>query len=235
MNDLILFGGQSNMRGTPGYQLYKNLVTQASNMFFGMVPHFAVEYHRLTGRTVDTVNARVGGTAQTREAELARPPSAQNGCWDREGTLWQASVDMVAPVLPGHTLRAIVWCQGEADAEAINDARTTQEHYLAGLTDMIARYREHFGMPDLPFLIVRSAYTLPPGDTIGFQQVRAAQDAAAEQIPGVHLAFAGAVTFPERGMMVDQVHWDTPALIETGKAVAAYAAALFPGELARVA
>lgn len=221
MRDGFLIGGQSNARGRVGLSTFERSQLDVAAAFYSAWPTFAAEYHRLTGREVDLVNSRVGGSAQTREAELAKTPETQKGCWDREGTLWQASVDMVEQLIPEHDLRGILWCQGETDAAAITHQNSSLLSYQTGLLDMIGRYREHFGRPDLPVFIIRSAYELPE-DSFGYRQVRTGQERATWLAENVHIAYWKAISFPERGLMVDHVHWNQDALIDVGRHTARY-------------
>ena len=63
------------------------------------------------------------------------------------------------------------------------------------------------------------------GDTPGFAAVRAVQDSLP---PPAVMAYTGADTFPERGLMEDDLHWAQGGLNEAGEAAAVVAAAWVP-------
>src|SRR5688572_625124 len=90
------------------------------------------------GESVTLVNAAVGGTAllPVREANWTDTGS---------GSLYQAAIDAAAD--SGAPIDAIVWVQGEEDA----NAGVTADDYSEGLADLVARLRADLG--DVPFLI----------------------------------------------------------------------------------
>ncbi len=120
-----------------------------------------------------------------------------------------AALDQARPALGGEVrLRAVVWHQGESDAELPAGA------YHALLTAFIARVREDLGEAHLPF-VVGEVFDNGKRDA-----VRAAQRAVASEIPGVVFVPAtGTVTW-DKG-----THFDAASQLEMGRR---YAAALAP-------
>jgi hypothetical protein len=213
--DVFLVAGQSNARGPLGLSTYPTL--KASIGTFSAWPSFAVEYHRLTGRDVSIVNARVGGSSQTWQSDRGRG----NGSWDSRGTLWAQSVAMLDSftAVPA----GIIWVQGEADAGAIYRGTLTRSQYERALQAMILRYREKYG--PVPFYIVRTG-RLDARDTDGHKAVRRAQERVALNDPLTWVVYERAVTFADRGLMADNVHWATPGLQEVGRVSARFIAAI---------
>jgi hypothetical protein len=96
------------------------------------------------------------------------------GNWTATGahSLYHAAIDAVAD--SGAPIDAIVWIQGEDDA----NAGVTANAYSDGLADLIARLRADLG--DVPVLIQRLLIPLPGMDAINQGQTDyAAGDAAA--------------------------------------------------------
>jgi hypothetical protein len=92
------------------------------------------------GEAVTLVNAAVGGTALL-------PIKQANWTDTGSGSLYQAAIDAAAA--SGAPIDAIVWVQGEEDA----NAGVTAGDYSDGLADLVARLRADLG--DVPFLIQR--------------------------------------------------------------------------------
>jgi hypothetical protein len=214
--DLFFVSGQSNARGALGYSDPARLRADVGT--FSSIPTFAVEYERLTGVPAAVYNARVGGASQTWQSDVGR----SNGSWDHKGTLWQegvASLDSLMATHPDHSLRGVIWIQCEADAGAIDRGTVTRSQYERALTGMIARYRAKYGA--IPFYIVRCG-ALANRDSDGYRQARAAQTRIANRDPLTHIAYAGTVNFPTRGLMFDNVHWSQAGQELVGRSVARY-------------
>jgi hypothetical protein len=215
MADVFLVAGQSNARGPLGLSTYDTL--SASIGTFSAWPSFAVEYHRLTGRDVSIVNARVGGSSQTWQSDRGRGM----GSWDSRGSLWAQSVAMLDSFTAYPS--GIIWVQGEADAGAIFRGTLTRSQYERALQAMILRYREKYG--PVPFYIVRTGRP-DSRDTDGHLAVRRSQERVALRDPLTWVVYERAVSFPDRGLMADNVHWSTRALQEVGRAAARFVAAI---------
>jgi hypothetical protein len=217
--DLFFVSGQSNARGPFGYSDPASL--RADIGTFSAFPTFAIEYERLTGVPVAVYNARVGGASQTWQSDVGR----NNGSWDHKGTLWQqgvTSLDSLMAAHPDHTLRGVIWVQCEADAGAIERGTVTRGQYERALSGMIARYRAKYGA--IPFYIVRCG-AHARRDSDGYRQARLAQTRIADNDPLTHIAYAGTVNFPAKGLMYDHVHWSQAGQEIVGRAVARYIAA----------
>jgi Ca2+-binding RTX toxin-like protein len=112
--------------------------------WFGQNPLGAESFRSLLsaslGEPVTLVNAAVGGTALL-------PIKDANWTDTGSGSLYQAAIDAAAD--SGAPIDAIVWVQGEEDA----NAGVSADDYSDGLADLIARLRADLG--DVPVLIQR--------------------------------------------------------------------------------
>jgi Ca2+-binding RTX toxin-like protein len=106
--------------------------------------------------SVTLVNAAVGGTALL---------PIKDGNWTDTGpgSLYQAAIDAAAD--SGAPIDAIVWVQGEEDA----NAGVTADEYSDGLADLIARLRADLG--DVPVLIQRLLIEQQGMDAINQAQI----------------------------------------------------------------
>ena len=107
------------------------------------------------GEPVTLVNAAVGGTALL-------PVHSQNWTATGPSSLYQKAIDAAED--SGAPIDAIVWIQGEDDAEA----RVTAAAYSDGLADLIGRLRADLG--DVPVLIQRLVIRQPGTDAINAGQ-----------------------------------------------------------------
>jgi Ca2+-binding RTX toxin-like protein len=112
--------------------------------WFGQFPLGAATFKSLLadslGERVTLVDAAVGATALL-------PVHARNWTRTGAGSLYQAAIDAAED--SGAPIDAIVWIQGEDDA----NARVTAAAYSDGLEDLIGRLRADLG--DVPVLIQR--------------------------------------------------------------------------------
>ncbi|WP_432799909.1 sialate O-acetylesterase [Poriferisphaera sp. WC338] len=115
----------------------------------------------------------------------------------------------------GHavTLGGMFWVQGEADANA-----NAGQQYEPNLRHFIARIREQFDVPELPFVYAR---ILPYTWRKTAKEVRAAMtniDQDAEH----PAATPGALMVPTKGLETheDQIHFNTPGMLELGRRLA---------------
>ena len=108
---------------------------------------------------------------------------------------------------PRGELRGILWHQGEADGTA-----AAAPLYEARLRSLIARFRAEFGKPDLPFIIGQLGRFEGKPWTTGYQQVDAAQQRVAADVPNV--AFVSSEGLEDKG---DQLHFSAGAARELGR------------------
>ena len=102
--------------------------------------------------------------------------------WNRDGFLYEYMVRQVAP----YALRAVLWYQGESNSD-YDEAKI-----FVGLMRLLRDcWREVFRDPTLPFFQVQIA-PFRGGDESG-PYIRAAQEAAAEELEGVYLVTTGDV------------------------------------------
>jgi sialate O-acetylesterase len=113
--------------------------------------------------------------ATTKPAAPAGPMSP-----NRPGNLWNG---MIHPLVP-YTMRGFIWYQGESNANRAGQ-------YVPLLSAMIASWREAWGAPDAPFLIVQLAnYRAPNPEPVPqseWADLRAAQRVVAKE-PGNGMA-----------------------------------------------
>ena len=182
-------------------------------------PAFAQTFNRLTGDTVIIVAAARGGSSNHGKAELKGM-----GTWAPTGqmALFEGAVTKIKAAMKktGLPLSAIIWVQGERDANAINSQQLSPEEYENSLCGLIQRFRSTL-RESTPFFIVKTGYYRHHLQE-GFDQVRATQAAVAQRMDQVHIAFEEAYTFPDRHWMVDDIHYNQQALNELGSVVAAH-------------
>ena len=203
-------------------------------------PAFAKTYHERTGRRVLLLQTARSSTANAASADegpghwsaLHAGPGARGG----PGllALALAELDGVLAAYDGPPLRlaGVLWVQGETDARAVDAGTLTREGYRDELHATVAAFRTALAdrvrppraAPEggLPFYLVQIGHH-GTGDTRGFQTVRRVQyDSAREG--RYTLACSEAATFPEDGLLVDNVHWNQQALDHVGTHVGIVAA-----------
>jgi len=180
-------------------------------------PAFVETFNRLTGDTVIIVAAARGGSSNHVKAELHGM-----GTWSPTGQLllFDAAVTKVKAAMKktGLSLSAIVWIQGERDANAINSGQLSPMEYRDSLKELIQRFRSELG-GHTPFFIVKTGYYRHHPQK-GFDQVRIAQTHIAQHLDQVYIAFEHTNTFFERGWMTDDIHYNQRGLNAVGEAVA---------------
>ncbi|GAA4779893.1 hypothetical protein GCM10023231_03400 [Olivibacter ginsenosidimutans] len=180
-------------------------------------PAFAQTINRLTGDTIIIVAAARGGSSNHEKAELEGM-----GTWATGGKmpLFEDAVKKVKAAMKktGLPLSAVVWVQGERDANAINSGELSPAAYENSLRGLIERFRSAL-QANTPFFLVKTGYYSQHSKT-GFDLVRAAQTKVAQSLDQVYIAFEKTNTFPERQLMVDAIHYNQQALNELGEAVA---------------
>lgn len=119
---------------------------------------------------------------------------------------WDDAVRRMKAALPQGELRAILWHQGESDG---ND--TAAPLYEARLRSLIARFRAEFGRPNLPFVIGQLGRFDGRPWSAGYQQVDAAHQRVAADVPNV--AFVSSQGLTDKG---DQLHFSADAARELG-------------------
>lgn len=100
------------------------------------------------------------------------------------------------------TLQAILWHQGESDANEKDAGK-----YEARLTDLIRRMRADLNAPEVPFIIGQlGRFPAKPWDTHR-ETVDAAHQAIAKKVKNVRFVSAEGL-----GSIGDHLHFDTPSL-----------------------
>lgn len=180
-------------------------------------PSFINSYHERSGRGVVLVEAAVGGSAVVPAANPERHWAAGGGLFE-DADAWGNAAFEAARTAGLDPLRGgWLWCQGETDADAIEDDVITPADYTAGMLDLLDRYADTaFGQASARFFVLRTGRRRRR-DGAGFRAVRTVQDSL--RLPAV-MAFTGAVTFPDRGLMRDDIHWSQDGLNEAGRETA---------------
>ena len=104
-------------------------------------------------------------------------------------------------------LRAILWHQGESDANPRLSAG-----YEGRLRDLIGRFRQDLARPDLPFLIGQLGQWPERPWNDAWKQVDEAHRRVADGVP--HAAYVSSAGLPHRG---DTLHFSTAAARELGR------------------
>lgn len=252
--DLFVVGGQSNALGSPNngpgpavksketgieYDYSNDSLVKLPNGSFGSDAEghawtaFAIRYKQLTGRPVCMVEAASDGSAMTSGADTgggnwysdtslpATMTDRVNKAWDR---LKAAGYD---PQFHG-----VLFCQGERDAIAIDNANTTKQAYKdefindgsAQGDSLITRLdtdgKEPWESHDWGFYILETGYP-DGGDTTGYRKIRRAQREIVDQHDLVHMASGVQLSFPQRGLMVStENHYEQTGLNEMGRRAA---------------
>lgn len=133
------------------------------------------------------------------------------------GPLYRKLLDDYAAAIKGRPVRltGVLWMQGESDTRY----PALGPHYFENFKTLIAAFRRDLKAPGLPFFFGRvnmpTAATEDDKKTIKFpyvQQVRAAQERAAREIPGVHL-----IETDDLGKQSDRIHYDAAGQIALGR------------------
>lgn len=230
--DVFLVAGQSNAEGR-GSSAQSPTVSNGSVMYSGGV----------VAPLADPVGGAASGSAWPAFAntygQCAVTEAANGGArlltgmgggnWSPSGLLFAAAIThldaaVAALATAGHSpvVRGVLWSQGESEGELWpGTAADLAVAYEAGLVDLFDRFR--FELGDVDMWVARTG-RLSSGDTALWTAVRDAQDAACAATDGLHMAFAGAVDFPDQGMMkVDGIHYAQAGLNAMGAAMGAAA------------
>jgi hypothetical protein len=217
--DVVLLAGQSNMAGrghvapedrvpVPHVWMLDRAgewVPAVDPMHFdkpvaGVGPgrSFGIEVARATGHDVGLVPAAVGGTSITLWAPGAYDSTTRTHPYD--DALRRARIAMRRGALV-----AILWHQGESDANARNS-----RDYEPRLRALIARFRADLAAPDLPVLIGQLGQFRPwtADDSI----VDAAHRDVARTV--AHVAFVSSDSLIDQG---DGIHFDAVSARKLGR------------------
>lgn len=151
--------------------------------------------------TIGLVPCAVGGTPLSR--------------WQKGADLYEQAVARCRAAMKDGRLAAILWHQGESDAQRPEDAET----YADRLAQMIVDLRSDLGSPDVPFLAGEIGYFLDHHPNQRFpkwREVNAALAEVAKRLPKVVCVSAMGL-----GHTGDGVHLDTPSQRELGRRYAA--------------
>ncbi|MGL5020014.1 MAG: sialate O-acetylesterase [Luteolibacter sp.] len=231
---VVLLAGQSNMDGNvPAAALPQEFrkppvnvslidkgkpVRIADGKFFG--PEVAFAATVAAARPADDfllVKRAMGGTSlagwapQWDESRLASKYDTA------AGPLYRKLLEDYAAAIKGRPARltGVLWMQGESDTRY----PALGSNYFENFKTLIAAFRRDLKAPELPFFFGRvnmpADVTEEDKKTIKFpyiQQVRAAQERAAREIPGVFL-----IETDDLGKQADRIHYDAAGQIALGR------------------
>ncbi len=176
-----------------------------------IAPSFAFRFNQLTGQQVYMVTAARGGASCHKKAEMSNYDT-----WDSSGKLFDMAVEKskMAETKLGSKLIAILWMQGERDANGILAGQLTALEYQSALESVIKRFRDKFGRK-LPFYIVETAYQQDKAP-MGCEAVRKAQVTVSKKMKRVYIAYGETGEFAKRKWFKDIVHYNQEALNDIG-------------------
>lgn len=232
--EVVLLAGQSNMFGNvpiaalpPGFKTPPPNVTLifhgkpsriGGGKTFGPEVAFAatVAAARPEAKLL-LVKRAMGGTTLAGWAPQWDPARLASKYDTAAGPLYRTLLDEFAAAVKDRPARltAILWMQGESDTRY----PALGPNYFDNLKTLITAFRRDLKAPDLPFFFGRVNM---PADvleddkkTLKFpyiQHVRAAQERAAREIPGVHL-----IETDDLGKQSDRIHYDAAGQITLGR------------------
>lgn len=239
---MVLPIGQSNMEGRGDASLSVKVPTgvakwwdSVSGSFKEMVdpvedattgscfPSFCLEIWKRTGIGVIVVPCAQGSAAVTQQAATGAGQGVNN--WSQTGALRAQAQARLSAAMSAANAAGLCWqfggiifSGGETDAQQIDSGATglDQTVFKSGLLNLISWSKDVSGSPYSPFTISRTG-RLRSGDTTGFQQVRQTQMEIVRENLNVFMGFTGALNFPERGMMTDELHYIQSGYNEMGK------------------
>lgn len=232
--EVVLLAGQSNMFGNvPIAALppeFKNPPANITLIFhgkpspigggktFGPEVSFAATVAASRPKSnVLLVKRAMGGTSLAGWAPQWDPARLASKYDTAAGPLYRTLLEEFAAAVKDrpHRLTAILWMQGESDTRY----PALGPNYFENFKTLITSFRRDLKAPDLPFFFGRVNM---PADaleddkkTIKFPyiaHVRAAQERAAREIPGVYL-----IETDDLGKQSDRIHYDAPGQITLGR------------------
>jgi hypothetical protein len=176
-----------------------------------ILPAFVFTLNQKTNKPIVVISAARGGSSCHQKAELSN-----YGTWDITGNLFHETREKVLAALKitKTKLSAIIWMQGERDANAINDGILSDKEYKESLVLLIGRFRKEFGK-HVPFYIVQTG-NQSGRPILGNNLVRKMQQEVAAELKNVFIGYDKTPSFRDRNLMKDHVHYNQDALNEIG-------------------
>jgi len=185
---------------------------------------FAITYNQLTHRPIVFVPAAVAGSAliASIQSYVGAPDNWQQGGGNLFGNATTYTSQAMLKLQSSNfqpTFRGILWIQGESDALAISGGKVTRDQYEIALRATIQNFRNEFHDQNMPFYIFQigtnTAYY--PHDADSYGQIRRADNDVEDPSNHIYVVSREALTFPERGMLHDTVHYNQLGYNEIGK------------------
>ncbi len=174
-------------------------------------PAFAKQYYDITSDTTVLIPAARGGSG------VHLTSSAVGTNWSSIGLLYTLALFKTnqARAITNEELDGVIWLQGETDAGRITFGAINGDDYRDALIDLINRFRMDHGC-HLPFYIILVG-TNTEDDTLGYDEVRAAQEEVADIMPHTYIIHEDTQFFPDWGWMSDNVHYSQDGYNHVGE------------------
>jgi hypothetical protein len=211
--------------GDRKWQLADDPMAGASGQGGSFMPPLGDELVRRFNVPIGFIACGIGATS-VREwlpkgTTFPNPPTIEQrveklprGDWASNGEAYTNLIDRIKSVGP-HGFRAVLWHQGESDANQQDPARTLSvKSYREYLQQLIRESRREIGW-DAPWFVAQVSYHIP-GDEASLE-IRAAQASLWRD----HIAMEGPDSDALKGLLRDSggkgVHFSGPGLREHGK------------------
>ena len=225
---VFILAGQSNMAGQgQADELSEEFKQPLANVFVpvprtgGLMPYkpqgrigpeasFAHELAKAwPGEKIVLVKLAIGGTSALAWSPEWTAEKAKLTGNERQQSLYKRLMEQVQQLLENQDAEVVgmLWAQGGRDAKY----EAAAAEYAANLTAIITAVRKDLDRPKLPFIFARTP-DLPPRGFPHVDQVRAAQQQVAKQVPQTRLILTDDLS--QRG---DDTHFDTVGQIEQGR------------------
>lgn len=186
----------------------------ANAVYGSFIPAFAINYNNTTGKAICFVPSCKDGSS------MAQGGNPSSNTWDTAGTLYNvmiARVDSTMDSLRAHgynpTFKGVLWVQGEADGDDVNNAITTVAQYKAAFRKMVKNTRSHFS-DTTAFYIFRTGVSLAQ-PTAGYLAIAQAEEDNCDSMNGVYMVYRNTLDFGARSLL-NTVHYKQAGLNEMG-------------------
>ena len=189
------------------------------------LPPFGDALSRRLGVPVGLVACGIGATSVRewlpKESRFPNPPTLtqrvrrlDSGEWESDGAAFEGLVSRLTPLGPGG-FRAVLWHQGESDANQADASRTLAgARYREYLSTVIQESRRRIGW-EPPWFVAQVSYHVP-GDEAS-ADIRAAQASLWQEGIALEGPDSDALKGPLRDSGGKGVHFSGPGLREHGK------------------
>lgn len=160
------------------------------------------------------VNPAVGGSSELVE-------------WSASGSLRAVALSGLSDCLEAldainrpYEVSGILCSVGEATSLLIEAGEATRQDHIDGLADLFSALRTGIGISDLPVFLGQTGLRVQTGDTPALRAVREAQIQYVANDPDAYMAWTGAKSLLQRGLMTNDAHYKQAGYDEMGAAFA---------------